>query len=86
MQNHGVLGLIKQIVYNGTRYLVLFSLEKFEAIYNRIRHLIRQKSVTCIISHNYERINVDFYNLLPLVETLTLHNVIIPNNSVLNKG
>ena len=31
-------------VYDGTRYLVLFGSEKYDAIYNRIRYLISQKS------------------------------------------
>ena len=31
-------GFIKD--YNGTRYLVLFGLEKYDAIYNRIRYFI----------------------------------------------
>ena len=30
-------------VYEGTRYLTLFRLEKYEAIYNRIRYLIIEK-------------------------------------------
>ena len=30
-------------VYDGTRYLVLFGPEKYQAIYNRIRFLIIQK-------------------------------------------
>ena len=34
-------GLIK--VYDGTRYLVLFLPEKYDAIYNRIRYLISRK-------------------------------------------
>ena len=31
-------------VYDGTRYLVLFGPEKYNAIYNRIRYLISEKS------------------------------------------
>ena len=31
--------------YDGTRYLVLFSPEKYNSIYNRIRYLISQKVV-----------------------------------------
>ena len=31
-------------VYDGTRYLVLFRPEKYDAIFNRIRYLISQKS------------------------------------------
>ena len=73
-------------VYDGTRYLVLFSLEKNDAIYNRIRYLIGVKSgITCVFSHNYARIKFDSYDSLPLEETLTFHNVIIPIKSILNK-
>ena len=32
-------------VYDGTRYSALFRPEKYDAIYNRIRYLIGQKSV-----------------------------------------
>ena len=35
-------GFIKS--YNGTRYLALFGSEKYDAIYNRIRYLVNQKS------------------------------------------
>ena len=38
-------------VYDGNRYLVLFGLEKYDAIYNRIRYLINQKSgIKCFFS------------------------------------
>ena len=33
-----------------TSYLILFDPEKYDAIYNRIRYLIRQNSVTCFFS------------------------------------
>ena len=32
-------------VYDGTRYLVLFATEKYDAIYNTIRYLINKKNV-----------------------------------------
>ena len=35
-------GFIK--VYDGTRYLVLFGPEKYDAIYNKIRYFVSQKS------------------------------------------
>ena len=54
-------------VYDGTRYLVLFDTEKFDAIYNRIRHLISQKSgIMYVISQNYTKIKIDSYDCLPL--------------------
>ena len=40
-------GLIR--VYNRTRYLVIVGPEKYDAIYNRIRYLISQKSGFLII-------------------------------------
>ena len=37
-----VAGFIK--IYNGTRYSVLFGLERYNAIYDRIRYLIKAGS------------------------------------------
>ena len=70
------------IIYDGTRYLVLLSPEKYGAIYNRIRYLIKQESD--IFSRNYAKIKIYSYDSLPLKNTLILHNVII--TSVLNKS
>ena len=36
-------------VYDGTKYFVLFELEKHDAIYNRIRSLISKKMVLLIL-------------------------------------
>ena len=59
-------------VYDGTIYLVLFGLEKYDAIYNRIRYLKEVKSViTYVFCHDYARTKVDLYGLL------TFHIVII---------
>ena len=78
-------GFIK--VYDGTRYLVLFGPEKYEAIYNRIRYFISQKnSITFDFSHNYTRIKIDSYNSLPLEKHLSPHNVIILIKSVLKQN
>ena len=64
--------------YDGTRYLVLLGPEKYDAIYNRIRYLGSQKTgITYAYSYNYARIKLDSYDVLPLEETLNLHNVII---------
>ena len=50
-------------VYDGTRYLVLFGNEKYDSIYDKIRHLMSVKSGTSyIISHNYAIIKVDSYS------------------------
>ena len=74
-------------ICDGTRYLTLFGSEKYEAIYNRIRYLIRQKKVaiTYIFSHYFWKLKVDSYNFLPIEKRSTLHNVITHIKSVLNK-
>ena len=63
-------------VYNGTKYLVLFGPKKYDAIYNRIRYFISQKSgITYVFAHNYARIKIDSYDSLPVEKTVPLHNV-----------
>ena len=53
--------------HDGTRYLVLFGSEKYDAIYNAIRYFKSEKrGIRYLISHNYARIKIDLYNLLPL--------------------
>ena len=72
--------------YEGTRYLTLFSSEKYDVIYNRIRYLISLKSrITNIFSHYFAKIKVNSYDSVPIERRLTLHNVIIQIKSVLNK-
>ena len=74
-------GIIR--IYDRTRYLTLFGSEEYEAIYNRIRDLISQKSgIRYIFSHYFAKIKVDSYDSLPIEKRMNLHNVII---SVLNK-
>ena len=49
--------------YDGTRYLILFTSEKYDAIYVRIRFLTSLKSsITCIFSHYFAKIKVDSYD------------------------
>ena len=61
--------------------------EKYDSIYDKIRHLINVKDdITYINSHNYETIKVASYNPLPLVKAMTICNAIIFFNSVWNKG
>ena len=50
-------------IYDGTRYLVLFELEKYDATFNRIRYLIGVKS-GIIISHYCVKIKIDSYDFL----------------------
>ena len=73
-------------IYDGTRHLLLFGSEKYNAIYNRIRYLISLKSsITCVFSHCYAKIKVDSYDSLPIEKGLNVHNVIILNKSIFNK-
>ena len=57
-------------VYDGSRYLLLFVTEKYDAKY--------------LFSHYYAKIKVDFYYSFPLENTLTLY-VIIHIQAVFNK-
>ena len=74
-------------VYDGTRYLVFFGLERYDAIYGRIRYLVSQKSdITYSIDHNFARIRIDSYNSLPLEKKSTFHDAIILIKSAFNKN
>ena len=47
-------GIIR--IYDGTKYLTLFCSEKYDAIYNRIRYLVSQKSgITYIFSYYFAK-------------------------------
>ena len=73
-------------IYDGTRYLILFGSEKYDAIYNRIRCLISLKrTIPYIFFHYFAKIKINSYDSLPLEKRLTLNNVIILIKSVLNK-
>ena len=62
-------------VYDEIRYLVLFGLENYDAICNKIRYLIGVKSgITYIFFQNYARIKVHSFDSLPLEDTLTFHS------------
>ena len=78
--------VINLLVYEfSIKYLVLFRPEKFDAIYNRIRYLISEKSgITYVIYQNYAIFKVDSYDSLCLEKTLTFRNVILIK-SVFNK-
>ena len=66
-------GFIK--IFDGTKYLVLISPERYVAIYDRTRYLISEKNgITYNISHNFTKIRIDWYNYLPTEKTLTFHN------------
>ena len=69
------------------RYLMLFDFGLNDAIYDRIRYLINEKSgITDTINHNIARIRIDSYNSLPIEKTLTFHNITIFIKSVVDKN
>ena len=65
--------------------LTLFGSEKYNAIYNRFKYLISQKSSVKYIFFEFAKIKVDSYDSLPIEKRMTLHNVIAHIRSVLNK-
>ena len=73
-------------VYNGSKYLVLIGLEKYNSIYNRTRYFWCIKSgITDVISHYHAKIKVDSDNSLSIKKRLILLYAMIHINSVLNK-
>ena len=69
--------------YNRTIYLILFSFEKYDAIYNRF--LSHKSGITIIFYQYYSKIKVDSYDPLHIEKLLTLYNVIILIKSILNE-
>ena len=56
-------------IYDGTRYLVLFDPERYDEIYDWIKHIISKKrGIKYTISHNFAKLKVDSYNALPLAK------------------
>ena len=73
-------------IYDGSRYLTLFTSESYDGIYNRIRYLISIKSsITYIFSDSFAKTKVDSYAFLPIEKRLNLHNTIILIRPVFNK-
>ena len=71
---------------DGFRYLLSCGSEKYDAIYNRIKYLISQKSgIKFFFPRNYARIKIALCEVLPLEKTFTLY-VIIFIKSVFNKN
>ena len=61
------------------------ALKKYDAFYNKIRHVLSVKSgITHVISHNYAKIKIDLYDSLPPEKTSTLH-VLTLIKAVFNK-
>ena len=72
--------------YDGSKYLLLFGLEKYDTVYVGIRYLIgTNSSLTYIFSQCYTKIKVNSYGSLPLEKVLTLDNAIILIKLVLSK-
>ena len=73
--------------YDGTKCLVLFAPEKYDAIFDRIRYLIGLKSgIAYVGSFDYPKIKTGSGDDLPLEKTLTMHNNVIIVKSVFNKN
>ena len=74
-------------IYNGTRYLTLFSTEKLVAVYDKIRSLRTLKtSMIFIFSYYFAKIKTGSYGSLSIEKkSLTWHTFIILIESVLNK-
>ena len=69
------------------KHLILFDCGLFNKICDKIKYLISKKSdVTNRTNHNFEKIRIDSYNLLPIEKILTFYNVIILIKSVVNKN
>ena len=75
-----VAGFIK--IYDGTRYLVLFGIARYNAIYDRIR----KSSITYSLNHNFANTRIDSYYYLPTEKKLSYHNVTILIKCVFNKN
>ena len=54
-------------IYDGSRYLALIDYGWCDNVWDRIKHLITEKSgITDSINHNFGRIRIDLYNSLPI--------------------
>ena len=74
-------------IYDGIRYLLLYNYERYNAIYDRIKYLVSEKSgITDSINHNFGRTRIDSYNSLPIEKILTFHNVLILIRSVVSRN
>ena len=70
-------GFIK--IYDGTRYLQMFS----NILYDTIKYPISKKTgIADSINHSFGRIRSDSHNSLPIEKVLTFHNVVILSKSV----
>ena len=91
MQNHCVLGTIKQTALltfmmelDIQYFLIMGSLIKFVIKLNILQ--VKKGGITDSVNHNFARIRNDSYDSLPTEKILTFHNVIILIKSVVNKN
>ena len=74
-------------VDDGTKCLVLFVPEKYDAIFDRMKYVIGlTSSITYVASHNCAKIKIGSNDDLPEEETLSMQNVVILIKSVFNKS
>ena len=70
-----------------SKYLVLFSSEQFDDIFNRFRCLIElEVGVKYVAFSNYAKIKIDSDDDLLLEKALTMHNVVMLIKSVFGKN
>ena len=83
VQNHGALGLIKQMELLG--FVVVNLGIQYYLIMDCLIKLIEKSGITESINHNFGKIRIDSYNSLPIEKILVFHNVIILIMSVVSK-
>ena len=79
-------GIIKY--YDGTKYLIaLFSFQKYNAIFNRMRYFLSLESdILYVVFYDYEKAKIYSDDDLPLEETLIMYNAVILIQLVFNKN
>ena len=79
-------GIIKY--YDGTKYLIaLFSFQKYNAIFNRMRYFLSLESdISYVVFYDYEKAKIYSDDDLPLEETLIMYNAVILIQLVFNKN
>ena len=54
-------------IFDGIRYLILYDYKRYNAIYDRIKYLISEKSsITDSIIRNFARIRIKSYSSFPI--------------------
>ena len=57
--------------YDGTKYLLLYGPENYDAIFDRVRYFVRLKSgITYVDSFNYTKIKIDSVDGLLLEKSI----------------